>query len=72
VPQVRGAHASNGDIVDEVLATLPDGAAPNIRAIAPALRRAAGNVSPAAGVALLLAGLAATSVPAASASPSAP
>jgi AcrR family transcriptional regulator len=62
LPQVRGAHTGNGDIVDEVLASMADGAAPNIRAIAPALRRAAEDVSPAAGIDLILSGLAARSL----------
>lgn len=57
LPQVRYPHKSNAAIVDDVLEHLPNGLAPNIQAIAPALRRAADNLTHMPGVALILAGI---------------
>jgi AcrR family transcriptional regulator len=58
LPQVRGSGGiADGAIVDDVLAALPEHLAPNIRAIAPALRRAVDSFSASPGIELILAGL---------------
>lgn len=57
LPPVRHPHDSHSATVDHVLGSLADGAAPNIRAVGPALRRAAGTLQPAAGIELILNGL---------------
>ena len=53
--QVRHRAETDEAIVDEVLAQLPDDLAPNIRALAPALRRAAHSSAVAPGVVMILA-----------------
>lgn len=55
LPQVR-QHA-NHSTIDEVLEAIPDGTAPNIRAVGPNLRRAANTLQPTAGIDLILDGL---------------
>lgn len=57
LPQVRHPHDNHGATVDEMLQALPDGAAPNLRAIGPALRRAVEDLRPTAGITLILSGL---------------
>ena len=57
LPQTRHPHHDHAGTVDDVLASLPDGAAPNIRALGPELRRAASSLQPDVGITLLLAGV---------------
>lgn len=56
LPRVRLHHA-NHSTIDEVLGAIPEGAAPNIRAVGPSLRRAANTHQPTAGINLILDGL---------------
>jgi AcrR family transcriptional regulator len=57
LPEVQHPASNHGATVDELLDTLPDGAAPNIRAVGPHLRRAASTLEPSVGINLFLAGL---------------
>ncbi len=57
LPQVRHPQNDHGAMVDDILASLPHGVAPNIRALGPELRRAASTLEPSVGISLLLAGL---------------
>ena len=57
LPQVRQPHETYGAIVDDVLDHLPDGQAPNLEALAPALRRAADDLARMPGVEMILAGI---------------
>ena len=61
LPQVRQPGRTHGATVEELLASLPEGASPNIRAVAPHLRRAASTLNPSVGINLFLAGLVAQS-----------
>ena len=55
LPQTR--DHDHGRTVDDILATLPPGAAPNIRALGSELRQAVSTLQPNAGNSLLLAGV---------------
>jgi AcrR family transcriptional regulator len=62
LPHMTPVAEHTDAVVDQVLADLGD-RAPNIAAIAPALRRTVGDVGAAPGVSLILAGLRATGTP---------
>jgi AcrR family transcriptional regulator len=55
LPQTR--DHDHGRTVDDILAALPPGAAPNIRALGSELRQAVSTLQPNAGISLLLAGV---------------
>ncbi len=57
LPQTRHPHQDHARAVDDILASLPDGAAPNIRALGPELRHAVSTLQPNVGINLILAGL---------------
>jgi hypothetical protein len=50
-------HHANHSTIDDALRAIPDGIAPNIRAVGPSLRRAANTLQPTAGIHLILDGL---------------
>lgn len=57
LPQVQLHHSDHRPTIDEVIAELPDGAAPNISAVGPSHWRAASTSQPSAGIHLFLDGL---------------
>jgi AcrR family transcriptional regulator len=57
MPHMRPPGRDHSTTVDDILAALPDGAAPNLRAVGPELRRAVATLQPSVGINLLLAGL---------------
>jgi AcrR family transcriptional regulator len=57
LPQLRHGHEGDGATADDIIGSIPRDAAPNIHALAPALRRAADTSQPAAGIMLILAGV---------------
>lgn len=57
LPQLRRRHGRGGPTADDVIDSIPADGAPNIKALAPALRQAANMYQPAPGIRLILAAI---------------